>query len=82
MLHMVSFLCILSLLGYTEKSWRIFWAIHTETKPQYILKLNISCIIIDYMMRLMKSNLQVNKKMIKMNKQKYYDVSFRYGRAS
>ena len=36
MLHVVSFLCILSVLGYTEVSWGIFWAIHTETKPSSI----------------------------------------------
>ena len=47
---------------------------------QYILKLNI--IIFDYMMRLMKLNLQIIKKMIKLNKLRYFDVSFRYSRAS
>ena len=30
----------------------------------------------------MKINLQFNKMMIKMNKQRYFDVSFRYSRAS
>ena len=30
----------------------------------------------------MKINLQINKMMIKMNKQRYFDVSFRYSRAS
>ena len=30
----------------------------------------------------MKINLQINKIMIKMNKQRYFDVSFRYSRAS
>ena len=34
------------------------------------------------MMRLMKINVQINKKMIKMNKQKYFNVCFRYRRAS
>ena len=36
------------------------------------------------MMRLMKLNLQIikKKKMIKLNKLRYYDVSFRYSRAS
>ena len=42
-----------------------------QNLPQYLLKLNITCIIINSMMRLMKINLQINKKMIKMNKQKY-----------
>ena len=53
-----------------------------QNLPQYILKWNIACIIINNMMRLMKINLQINKKMIKMNKQKYFNVSFRYSRAS
>ena len=30
----------------------------------------------------MKINLQINKTMIKMNKQRYFDVSFRYSRGS
>ena len=30
----------------------------------------------------MKVNLKINKMMIKMNKQRYFDVSFRYSRAS
>ena len=30
----------------------------------------------------MKINLQINKMMIKMNKQRYFDMSFRYSRAS
>ena len=30
----------------------------------------------------MKINLQINKMMIKMNKQRYFDVSFWYSRAS
>ena len=30
----------------------------------------------------MKINLQINKMVIKMNKQRYFDVSFRYCRAS
>ena len=51
-----------------------------QNLPQYILKLNITCIIINYMMRLMKINLQINKKMIKMNKQKHFNVYFRYNR--
>ena len=61
----------------------IFWSIHTETKPSSIY------IEIEYYMynnklydALMKINIQINKKMIKMNKQKYFDVSFRYSRAS
>ena len=54
----------------------------SQNLPQYILKSNITCIIINFMMRLMKINLQINKKMIKMNKQKYFNVSFRYSRAS
>ena len=33
-------------------------------------------------MGLLKINLQIDKKMIKMNKQRYFDVSFRYSRAS
>ena len=37
---------------------------------QYILKLII--IILDYMMRFMKMNLQINEKMIEMNKQRYF----------
>ena len=31
---------------------------------------------------LIKINLQINKTMIKMNKQRYFDVSFRYSRES
>ena len=52
-----------------------------QNLTQYILKLNI--IIFDYMMRLMKLNLQIiKKKMMKLNKLRYFDVSFRYSRAS
>ena len=48
---------------------------------QYILKLNIT--ILDYMMCLMKINIQINKKkMLKMNKQRSFDMSFRYSRVS
>ena len=37
----------------------IIWAIHTETKPYSVY---ITCIILNYMMRLMKINIQINKK--------------------
>ena len=44
-----------------------------QNLTQYILNI----IIFDYMMPLMKLNLQISyKKMIKLNKQKYFDVSF------
>ena len=34
------------------------------------------------MMRLMKINLKINEKDEKMNKKRYFDVSFRHSRAS
>ena len=34
------------------------------------------------MMRLIKLNLQIIKKVIKINKQRYFDVSFKYTRAA
>ena len=52
-------------------------AIHTETKP-YSIYIEIKYYnIFDYMMRLMKLNLQIIKNMIKLNKQWYFDVSLR-----
>ena len=38
--------------------------------------------IFDYMIHFMKLNFQINKKMIKMSKQRYFDVSFRYSMVS
>ena len=67
---------------YFGVSW-VSGAIHTETKP-YLIFIEIEY----YNIRLhdafneMKLNLQIIKKMIKLNKLRYFDVSFRYSRAS
>ena len=53
-----------------------------QNLTQYVLKVNIIIHVFDYMMRLMKLNVQIIKKMIKLNKLRYFDVSFRYSRAS
>ena len=58
-----------SVLGYTGVFSGLF--ILRQNLPQCILKLNNTCIILNYMMRLMKINFQINKKLIKINKQRY-----------
>ena len=79
--HMVSFCVFLVSWGTLGCPGGIFWAIHTETKPYSIL-IEIEYYDIRLHDDFIKLNLQINKKMIKKSKQRYFDVSFRYSMGS
>ena len=74
--HISVILCIFSVLVYIEVSFGIFWAIHTEIKPSS-MHIEIENYMSKTQLRLIEINLKINKKMIKMNKQRYFDVYFR-----
>ena len=68
-------LCFVSVLGYTEVSCGNFWAIHTETKL-YSMYTEMEYYM--YTTQLHDAfQMKINKKIIKMNKPRYFDVSFR-----
>ena len=81
MRHMVCF-CVFLVFWGTLKCPVLFSGLFILRKnlTQYILKLNT--MIFDYMIHFIKLNLQINKKMIKMSKRRYFVVSFRYSMVS